>query len=133
MRRTRQRGSLVEAVPVVLTGLVIMYGALQVALFMSGKHAADLAAYRAARVLEARAEQAAEAQGAARREAETMCSIGYPESLSSTQVQTHPSQGRVDVRLRMEPLLPLPLFEGADTFEPSTVKAKYPPSLGGDR
>src|SRR5262245_35461871 len=115
MARSRsQRGSLVEAIPVVLLGILVIFGALQVALFMSGKHAADLAAYRASRVLEARADRAGDAQGAARREAQTTCGIGYPESLTSTSVSASAGE-HVELKLRMEPLLPLPFFR-PDTF-----------------
>ena len=131
MRRTKQRGSTVEIIPVVFIGIVVAFGAVQVTLFMSGKHAADLAAYRASRVLEQRGRNPAEAMEAARREATTVCSIGYPGSLSSVQVQSNPAQARAQVQLRMEPLLPLPVLSGPTGGSAKKVVAQHPPAMEG--
>ncbi len=120
----RRRGSALEILPVLLLGIVIMLGALQTALFMSGRHAAELGAYRASRVLEQKTSDEAERRRAAGREAESASRIGYPAT--STTVHTSPSHSRVDVRVRMEPLFPLPFVRE------STIRAQHPPKVAHD-
>jgi hypothetical protein len=93
-----------------MMGIVMIFGALQAALFMTGRHAAELAAYRSSRVLEEGGDS-----DAAREEAERVCAIGYPKAYG----ESAPTGDTV--RLRMEPLMPL-FASGA-----VTVEAHHPP------
>jgi len=93
-----------------MTGILVILGALQAALFMTGRHATELAAYRSSRVLEEGGDS-----GAANEEAERICAIGYPKSHST------PTPMGNTVRLRMEPFLPLFSSGGI------TVEASHPP------
>jgi len=105
-------GSVVEMIPILIIGVTLVLASLQIALFMSGSHAVELAAFRAAR--EERTEVARET-----------CWLGYPSAYSS--VSSGRGNRRTWVRMRMDPVMPLP---GGRTLGPVTVQAQDPPVTG---
>lgn len=125
MRRQRQRGSAVEAVPVLLIALLVAVGAVQLSFFMAGRVSSDLAAYRASRMM-----QEGRRHGkAARHEAEHCCRRLYPEKLSRAKTEVNGTSEKVRVEHEMKPLLPLIAVSDESPFSTMKVQAQYPPKL----
>ena len=127
MRMRSQRGSVVEAVPILVLGVLLVLAGLQLSFFMAGRHTAELAAFRASRILDEDAGNRAKAIELADR----TCRLGYPDSLSSVHVDVRTPASEVTVHFRLEPLLGLHVLPGARPFGPMTIKARHPRPLPG--
>jgi len=125
MRRERERGTLVEIVPVLIVGILLMIGALQMSLYMTGKHGAELAAFRAARAMEMRAGSALGPVEASS-EAQKWCRVGYPFTRSATFAPT--GSASAVVSMRMTPLFP---SSSLQPFTALRVNGQYPPRIAG--
>ena len=79
MRRPHQQGSVAEVIPIMIIGVLLMLGVLQIALFMTGKHTVELDAYRMSRDPDAAPE--------------------FSKPFGSTEVGDH------SIRLKMRPLV----------------------------
>ena len=127
MRMRRQRGSVVEAVPVLVLGVLLVLAGLQLSFFMAGRHTAELAVFRASRILDEDPGNRAKAIELAER----TCRLCYPDSLSSVQVTPRGPGSEVSLRFRMEPLLGLHVVPGARPWGPMTIEARHPRPLTG--
>ena len=118
------------AVPILLIGILVMMGGLQTGLFMMGRHASEVAAFRASRVVEEGGPLQPGVFAAARQEADRISRIGYPDSLSAVDVRFDASGSRVTVDVRMEPLFPAAVVPDGRPIGAVTVQGVYPPPMG---
>ena len=125
MRSRSERGSVLEFLPVLMLGLILLLGTIQISLFMLGRHAAELAA----RQFEAG--PAGHAQGI--QDSRSSCALaGANAHISTTVLSRSGDASGASVRIRLVPLFNYEPLMGKHAFRSMNLEVRSPPlGIGG--
>ncbi len=113
-----------DSMPALLIGIVLALGAVQVSLNMGLRHASELGAFEAARVMEE-----GRSPAEAKEQVSKWCATVYPKKLTSLQPHVESDPPRATVRVKCDPILRLDRLPQGAGLGPMEFQAVHPPPL----